>query len=144
LGLVTEIDAADVLTSYTALLLKGRALAIRDAGELPYPKDVIKDVLLYSIGVANGKNREFLLGAYVSLADFQVLTPAEKSAVETAVTITELKDLDALSNDQLRQAAEQVAVAQPVVAILSKRVSEESANLVNELKSAGIGSQRHA
>jgi len=141
---VTEIDAADVLTSYTSLLLKGEGESIRDADELPYPKDVIKDVLVYCIRVANPKNREFLLGAYVSLADFQSLTPAEKSAVESAVYVTQLKDLDSLSNDELKAAAEKVAVAQPVVAGLTKRVAAESARLIDELKNAGIGKQAHA
>ena len=41
---MTEVNARDVLEKYVALLNRRTKSLIRDETELPYPKDVIRDV----------------------------------------------------------------------------------------------------
>ncbi len=134
--MAAQIDPAHVLSSYANLLMKDEGAFVRDIEELPYPKDVIKQVLIYCIGVANDQNRAFLAGAYVRLAIFQPLSSQEKDALAKSQWLTGLNDVSQLSNDELKDAAKKAETAQSVVATLSKRVTTESAALANELKAA--------
>jgi hypothetical protein len=75
----------DVLSQYAATLEKtGNKAVIRDLSELPYPKDLIKSALrhyLKKVNRADQKAVDALEVAYVSLSNFQSLTPEERDAV---------------------------------------------------------------
>jgi hypothetical protein len=75
----------DVLSQYVATLERtGNRVVIRDLSELPYPKDLIKSALRYylkKVNRADQKAVEALEVAYVSLSNFQSLTPEERDAV---------------------------------------------------------------
>jgi hypothetical protein len=79
---MTEYEPADVLENYVRQLCASQNAVIRDASDLPYPKDVIKSVLR---GCIRGKNdpetKRCLMSAYIFLASFQDLTKEEREAV---------------------------------------------------------------
>ena len=82
--MATQIDAAHVLSSYSAALMQNNKTLVRDIKDLPYPKEVIKAVIKHCIKIAGeGEEREFLRNAFVCLADFQNLSAKEKLLVNS-------------------------------------------------------------
>lgn len=81
-----EIDAADVLQRYTDFLRQNRTGVIRDASFLPYPKDVIKAVLLGALdrlAADDAQSREAVMMAYIRLCDYpENLSDDEWSAAD--------------------------------------------------------------
>ena len=81
-----EIDAADVLQRYTDFLSQNRTGVIRDASFLPYPKDVIKAVLLGMIdrlAPDDAQSRAAVMIAYIRLCDYpKNLSDDERSAAD--------------------------------------------------------------
>ena len=73
----SDDDAGKVLDAYGDLLEKKKS-DINDIDELPYPKDVIKNVLITCIKLA--PKEEVLRNCYVLLADFQPLSAEQKQA----------------------------------------------------------------
>jgi hypothetical protein len=66
-----EIDPADVLQKYAALVQRRRSGVIQDASFLPYPKEAIKIVLRICLGrVDDDAEREAFIAAYIGLCDF--------------------------------------------------------------------------
>jgi hypothetical protein len=78
-----QYDPRDVLDSYVATLNQTSKCIIRDAGELRYPKDIIKFVLRHCMKTITEVDKQsFLKSAYLSLGNFQELTDEERKAVE--------------------------------------------------------------
>ena len=82
---MTEIDARDVFEAYVKAISVPSASHIRDAAELPFPKEIIQRVLEALLQGCGGDpaTQDQLAAAYVILADFQPLTESEKSALST-------------------------------------------------------------
>jgi hypothetical protein len=82
---VTTYEADDVLRQYAATLQSGGHGVIRDASELPYPKEVIRIVLQHAIKVSKEDKQtlEMLKSAYVALA-LAVLEEGALSGLSTA------------------------------------------------------------
>ena len=78
-------EPTDVLDKYSALLSsmpKSGKGAVRNISELPYPKRIIKQVLLDLLADAHdAKERNTIEVAYISLASFQEMTAEEDDAV---------------------------------------------------------------
>jgi hypothetical protein len=115
-----EYDARDVLDAYLAALssLEGGA-TIRDAGELSYPKDIIKSILQHCLRtIEDASQRELLRHAYLSLASFQELSDEERKAL---VVLRDIGPLAPTGDERhKRQAARLSDVAAPLGAALAK------------------------
>ena len=128
-----EYDARDVLDRYVATLNQPSNSIIRDAGELAYPKDIVKFVLQHCIRtIAEADKQSFLRNAYVSLGNFQELNDDERKAVAL------LKEIGpphppgtALQDEQAKRITD---VAAPLQALMD-RLKAEAAVLAQELKS---------
>lgn len=114
--MATEVDAADVLASYAALLMKTTGSPARDVNELKYSKDVIKFVLMHCIKLVEpGEQRDFLKSAYVSLADFQDM-----------------------SDDELLNVVKDAQASGALAVGVYRRIADEAALLNEELAEAGV------
>jgi hypothetical protein len=137
--MATQIDAAHVLSSYSAALMQNDKTLVRDLEELPYPKEVIKAVIKHCIRIAGpGEEREFLRSAYVCLADFQVLSVKEKSLVISWKSGTSANSDKTVAQQQMSNAAQALEQGADVATGLGERVTAEAAALVEELKAAGL------
>ena len=125
-------DARDVLDRYMAAL-KGKAGLIRDAAELAHPKDVVRAVLQHCMRtIAEPTQHAFLKDAYLSLANFQELSDADRNAVRR---LSEIGPPQPPGTDahaaQLKSIGE---VADPLQVVIEK-IKAELAVLTQELKS---------
>ena len=137
--MATQIDAAHVLSSYSEALTQTNKTLVRDLAELPYPKDVIKAVIKHCIKIAGpGEEREFLRNAYVCLADFQDLSPKEKSLVNSWKTSTSANSDKTNAQQQMANAAQALEAGGDVATALGERVTAEAAALTEELEAAGL------
>ena len=76
----SEVDARDVLKKY-AQILQDQDTG-HDAGDLPYPKPVIKATLAHFLEVSSDAELiGWLHGAFMKLADFQDLSDEERAAL---------------------------------------------------------------
>jgi hypothetical protein len=137
--MTTEIDAAQVLRSYSSTLLEASEEPVRNLEELPYPKEVIKMVLMHCLTLTKpGNDRDFLRKAYVGLADFQSLSESERSSLRNWATVLEQSNRGVTTNEQLVDAAKSLADSGELAAAVHKRIATEAAVLREELKSAGF------
>jgi hypothetical protein len=127
-----QYDPRDVLDSYVATLNQTSKCIIRDAGELGYPKDIIKFVLRHCMKTITEVDKQsFLKSAYLSLGNFQELTDEERKAVELLGEIGPLHPSGtALQGEQAKRIAD---LAVPLQAIMDK-LRAEVAVLTQELK----------
>jgi hypothetical protein len=127
-----QYDPRDVLDSYVATLNQTSKCIIRDAGELGYPKDIIKFVLRHCMKTITEVDKQsFLKSAYLSLGNFQELTDEERKAVELLSEIGPLQPSGtALQEEQAKRIAD---LAVPLQAIMDKLRAEVSV-LTQELK----------
>ena len=133
-----EIDAADVLSSYSSLLMRPTGSVIRNAAELKYSKQIIKIVLIHCIKLTEpGEQREFLRAAYVSLADFQELSDDERAALDIFEAPAGDKAED-IGLEDLRTMAKLGASHSDLAVGVYGRVAAESARLLQELQAAGF------
>ena len=119
-----EYDARDVLEKYIAALNVPCNSVIRDASELPYPKEVIKIVLRGCIEMLKSSDREkeSLKIAYQNLTDYQPLTDEEREAV---AVMTRLGEADELGSESLKKQAELVAsLGRAYQAVLNRSQAE--------------------
>jgi hypothetical protein len=128
-----DYDARDVLDRYVAALSQPGAGIIRDAGELAYPKDIVKFVLQHCIRtIAEADQQDFLRGAYVSLGNFQELNDEERKALALLDEIGPPHPPGtALQEAQAKRITD---VAVPLQAIMD-RLRAEAAVLAQELRS---------
>ena len=128
-----DFDARDVLDRYVVTLNQSSASIIRDAGELAYPKDIVKFVLQHCIRtIAEPDKQDFLRDAYVSLGTFQVLNDEERKALALLGEIgSPHPPGTALQEAQAKRISD---VAAPLQAIMT-RLRAEAAVLAQELKS---------
>ena len=76
----TEVNAQDILKKYAQILQDEEPG--HDAGDLPYPKPVIKATLAHFLEVSTDTELVgWLHGAYMKLADFQDLSEEERTAL---------------------------------------------------------------
>jgi hypothetical protein len=131
-----EYDARDVLDRYVAVLGQPSANIIRDAGELAYPKDIVKFVLQHCIRtIAEADKQDFLRSAYVSLGTFQELNDEERKAVALLGEIGPPHPPGtALQEEQAKRITD---VAAPLQAVMD-RLRAEAAVLAQELKSLSV------
>lgn len=125
---MTTYEADDVMRQYAVTLQREGHGVIRDASELPYPKEVIKSVLRHGIKVSedNKELLEWLKNAYVALADFQHLTDEERDAVA-------VMGQGSLSRLSTLEAAQEISrVRKPYEAMLA-RYRAELAEISKEL-----------
>ena len=127
-----QYDPRDVLDSYVATLNKTSKCVIRDAGELGYPKEIIKYVLRHCMKTITEVDKQsFLKSAYVSLGNFQELSDEERKAVDLLGEIGPLElSGTALQGEQAKRIAD---LAVPLQAIMDK-LRSEVAVLTQELK----------
>jgi hypothetical protein len=135
--MVKEIDAAHILSSYSAAWLK-RNDVVQDVQELPYSKEAIKAVLIHCIKLTEpGTEREFLRNAYVSLADFQPLSDAERGSLKIWERIGRSDPLN-LGGEDISKLAKDISNLGKAGQAAHKRATEEAAALLEELKLAGL------
>jgi|SRR5262245_21306592 len=126
----TVYDARDVLDGYLGALNKLDQKIVCDAAELGYPKDLIKFVLRHCIKtIEEEEKRTFLRNAYLSLANFQVLTNDERAA---ASQISEIAASSGGQSQEEKEARIRDAAASLQAAI--ERHKTELAILGQELK----------
>jgi hypothetical protein len=125
---VTTYEADDVLRQYAATLQSGGHGVIRDASELPYPKEVIRIVLQHAIKVSKEDKQtlEMLKSAYVALADFQRLTKEERDALAVL-------EEGALSGLSTAEQAERISQAGKIYAPVVARYRAELDDIGKEL-----------
>ena len=128
-----EYDARDVLDRYVATLNRPSNSIIRDAGELAYPKDIVKFVLQHCIRtIAEADKQSFLRNAYVSLGSFQELNDEERKAVALLGEIGPPHPPGtALQEEQAKRITDVAAQLQAIM----DRLRAEAAILAQELKS---------
>jgi hypothetical protein len=132
-----EIDAIDVLSSYSTLLgQRDRPVVVRDIGELKHPKQVIKLVLMHCIKLAEeGQERAFLKAAYISLADFQAISIAERMALDIWLQNVSAADPNGMSDSS---SASSLSSTGALALAVHKRVVSEAENLQKELIAEGL------
>jgi len=136
--MATEIDAAEVLSSYTATLAEPHSNLIRDISDLSYSKDIIKAVLVHCIKLSEpGEGRDFLRSAYVGLADFQHLSDQEQSALQ-AWDAAGQSDLENAGQETLLKLARGLSDQGELTTHLRARVAQEAAALLEELRTAEL------
>ena len=136
--MATEVDAAHVLSSYLETLEKPCESVVRDVNELPYPKDVIKLVLMHCIKLAGmGKERELLRSAFVQLADFQALSDDERRSLELFGSVI-TGDPEQLTDAELHNAAAKISKSGTAHVEVANRVASDMTELLEELKNAGF------
>jgi hypothetical protein len=127
----TEIDASDVLRSYSSLLATP-STTVRSDRELSYPKRVIKDVLRHCLSMTSDEvTRNTLEAAYLSLAVFQPLSDDEVQAIglyEGAGNAGALLDRD------LTALASSIAETGDSYPNLQRHVLNEQRSLMKELE----------
>lgn len=129
---ITPYDPRHVLENFIATLGKADAGPIRDAAELSHPKDIIQLVLRHYIRVAEvAEEREFLRGAYLSLASYQQLSEPQRIAL---AALREVGPLGAAGSEELARQTERVADAVIPLGIVIQRLKTETALLTQELK----------
>lgn len=129
---MSEYDARDVLEKYVGVLNTTSDAIIRDADALLHPKETIKAVLQHCIKTIEAVDmRQFLRGAYLSLASFQVLSDQERKAV---VLLKEVgppaPSGDELHEEQINRLSD---VATPLQTVMT-RLQSETAILSQELR----------
>jgi hypothetical protein len=127
-----QYDPRDVLDSYVATLNQTSKCIVRDAGELGYPKEIIKFVLRHCMKtITEADQQSFLKNAYLSLGNFQELTDEERKAVDLLREIGPLEPSGtALQGEHAKRIAD---LAVPLQAIMDK-LRAEVAILTQELK----------
>jgi hypothetical protein len=128
--MMAEVDARDVLEKYTAILKAGQSV-VRDAADLPYPKEVIKVVLKSCLTrVDDDKTKEELKKAYMDLGSFQPLTKAEREAVEAMSKVTDARSTD----DQVMEQVRVVALHGDLHHVVAERSFKETEALFLEVR----------
>ena len=126
-----EVDAADVLAKYAAVLDAPSTSVIRDARALPYSKDVIRAVLKHFLSKTNDpKGREVLKTAYSNLSDFQPLTEDEGRAVIAMAAVTDAPS----SDDKLLELARIVSAYGDLYRAVMQRAFTEREALFLEVR----------
>jgi hypothetical protein len=125
-------DARDVLERFLATCDEVDDGAIHDVKELAHSKEVIKSVLQHCIRtIEDADKRRFLRSAYLSLANYQPLTEAEREALAA------LREVGPPAPARTRLHREQVRrindVAVPLHTLMVA-VRTESAVLAQELR----------
>lgn len=126
-----------IVSSYGAVLEQSAGL-IRDINSLPFKKDQIKTALLTALGVTtDAKMREHLKAGFVSLADFQPLSEAERASLRTWESVGQ-SDPQSMTDQDLLHMAKKLSGGGGAGIEANKRAMEESAVLIQELKAAGF------
>ena len=126
-----EIDAADVLRSYSSLLATP-STTVRSDRELSYPKRVIKEVLGHCLSMTSDEViRNTLEVAYLSLAVFQPLSDDEVQAIGA---YEGAGNVGALSEFDLVALASNIAQTGDTYPNLQRRVLDEQRSLMKELE----------
>jgi hypothetical protein len=132
----SKIDARDVIGKYGAVLstLHRHSLStIHDVSDLPYPKQVIRQVLREALSRFPADKNEAIKSGYILLAEFQELTAEEKNAL----AISDLSDPGA-SVDAIREEAKRISSSAVCLERVEGRVQNEQLELVQDLKSLGL------
>lgn len=126
--------AQAIVNAYGMTLAEPTALGlIRDARSLPYSKEEIKHALKIALQLTSDPAmREQLRMGYVSLADFQELSEREVTSLRLWNAA-----LNAPASDSLDLAKSLAANAEVVTAV-QRRVVDEAALLLQELKETGF------
>ena len=129
---MTELDPFEVNEKYAAVLKKTAGAVVREAAELPYPKDVLKVLYrgLIERSAGNEQMHEAFKDAYLSLASFQDLTDEERRAVAAMSP----QSLDQVSARPIEEQVKHVDSAIHEYSSLIERITAERQRLVDELK----------
>jgi hypothetical protein len=134
-----EIDAAHVLSSYSSLLARRDNRVVRDVHELPYPKEVIKAVLVHCMKLTKpGEQREFLKSGYVWLATFQTLTGSERASMRLWEDMTDRSNSANLNREELLRIANDISESGEQGLEVQGRASTEAGTLLDELRAEGL------
>ena len=123
---MTEVDASDVIEAYLKVISGPSMGVVRDAAELPYPKEIIGRVLeaLMQTCRDDPATQDQIASAYVILADFQSLTESEKSALSIWNSLVK-EGASSGSNEKLVKVAQELnSVSETAMAIMSRARSE--------------------
>jgi hypothetical protein len=127
-----EFDPREVLEKYVAVLQAPSSAVVRSESELAHPKEAIRIVLQHCIRTAaSDEAREFLFNAYASLSIFQLISDAEREALDVLSGMGILADEG--SKLFSKQAREITHVAGPLQSMLD-RITAEHAVLTQELQ----------
>ncbi len=127
-----EFDPREVLQKYVAVLQAPASTVVRSETELAHPKEAIRIVLQHCIRTAaNDEARDFLCKAYASLSIFQLISDAEREALDVLSGMGTLADEG--SKLFSKQAREITHVAGPLQSMLD-RITAEHAVLTQELQ----------
>ena len=129
-----EPTTRDVLDRYSALLSSmpksGKGL-VRNISELPYPKRIIKQVLLDLLtGAHDAKERNAIEVAYINLASFQEMTTEEDEAVRKW---DEVMRADPATTNSKELAQRIVGAGDAYRRVVDRYVAEQT-ELYNEIK----------
>ncbi len=131
-----EIDAADVLSKYLMMRQSSHSSMIMDENNLPYPKAIIKAVLLHCLKLSPASpQNELLRSAYVGLAEYQTLTEDEATALQDWNSATENVH-EFLSDEESLNRAKRLSRVGDRVMSINRRVTLETESLIQELKYA--------
>ncbi len=124
---MTEIDAGDVFEAYVKLISVPSAGYIRDAADLPYPKEIIQRVLEGLLQRCGGDpaTQDQLASAYVILADFQPLTENEKSALSTWQSLVN-KGAGSGATDDMGNIVKELDSVSDVALVIMERTKNEA------------------
>ena len=82
-SVMIEVDVVEAMAQYAAVRKKTAGMIVRDAAELPYPKDFLKESFrgLFERAAGNDQLLEACKQGYLGLADFQDLSEEERIAL---------------------------------------------------------------
>jgi hypothetical protein len=98
---MTEIDAMQVIQKYADLLQESASEMVRQETMLPYPKAVIKQVLLHAMRISGRGDAQPLRLAYLELAKFQSMSEDEQRSVDAWNADNWGDDIESLANSLL-------------------------------------------
>jgi hypothetical protein len=126
------------IVSSCGAVLEQSAGPTRDIDLLPFKKEQIKTALLTALSVTTDATmREHLKAGYVSLADFQTLSEAERASARTWESVGQSDPQSMTHNDVLHMAKE-ISGGGGAGIEAHKRGTDEAAVLIQELKAAGF------
>jgi hypothetical protein len=125
--LMSTTEAEKIINDYGAAMM-ARSELFSDASALPYPKGKIEEALIAGIAATqDAKARDMLMGAYVTLADWQDgIGPGPHSP-----------DFRQRLGENILATAKRIADA-PSLTELPEKVAAEAQTLIAELKSLGL------
>jgi hypothetical protein len=134
-----EIDAKDVLEKYVELIRQTGGRGPQDVTDLPAPKHVVKEILLFVLRNApRDSDVTAMKRAFLALATFQDLKEWAKNSLDRWDVAMERRTGPSMSDAELSKIARDVVSVGAALDSVQEQIEIERAHLTDELAKAGF------